>query len=130
MKIFADDTTTFRPLHDPGEYSCLQDNLDRLVEWSTLWQLHFNGSKFKVLHMGNSNPKLQMIRVYINNTIHITIANIYIPPRGNTSAHYKTIDTDIQHGISHITNMPHSDLTGDVNAHFTLWHSYTDDHRG
>ena len=30
----------------------------------------------------------------------------------------------------HITNIPHSVLTGDVNAHFTLLHSYTDDHRG
>ena len=26
--------------------------------------------------------------------------------------------------------MPHSVLTGDVNAHSTLWHSHTDDHRG
>ena len=34
----------------------LQDDLDRLVEWSQLWQLHFNYSKCKVLHMGNSNP--------------------------------------------------------------------------
>ena len=35
-------------------------------------------------------------------------------------------------GISmkYITNIPHSVLTGDVNAHFTLWHSYTDDYRG
>ena len=32
--------------------------------------------------------------------------------------------------IRYITNIPHSVLTGDVNAHSTLWHSYTDDHRG
>ena len=44
--------------------------------------------------------------------------------------HYKTADTDIQHCIQHITNMPHSVLTGDVNAHPTLWHSYTDEHTG
>ena len=42
----------------------------------------------------------------------------------------KTADTDIQHCIQYITNIPHSVLTGDVNAHSTLWHSYTDDHRG
>ena len=64
--------------------------------------------------------ELQMVKVHINNTKHITIANIYIPPRNSTSTHYKTEDTDI----------PHSVLTGDVNAHSTLWHSYTDDHRG
>ena len=71
-----------------------------------------------------------MVKVHINTTKHITIANIYIPPRDTTSTHYKTADTDIQHCIQYITNIPHSVLTGDVNAHSTLWHSYTDDHRG
>ena len=52
------------------------------------------------------------------------------PPRDTTSTHYKTADTDIQHCIQYITNIPHSVLTGDVNVHSTLWHSYTDDHRG
>ena len=76
------------------------------------------------------NIELQMVKVHINNTKHITIANIYIPPRDTTSTHYKTADTDIQYCIPYITNIPHSVLTGDVNAHSTLWHSYTDDHRG
>ena len=76
------------------------------------------------------NIEFQMVKVHINNTKHITIANIYIPPRDTTSTHYKTADTDIQHCIQYITNIPHSVLTGDVNAHSTLWHSYTDDHRG
>ena len=71
-----------------------------------------------------------MIKVHINNTKHITIANIYMPPRDSTSTHYKTADTDIHHCIEYITNIPHSVLTGDVNAHSTLWHSYTDDHGG
>ena len=65
-------------------------------------------------------------RYTLTNTKHITIASIYIPPRDTSSTHYKTADTDIQY----ITNIPHSVLTGDVNAHSTLWHSYTDDHRG
>ena len=76
------------------------------------------------------NTELQMVKVHINNTKHITIANIYIPPRDSTSTHYKTADTDIQHCIPYITNIPHSVLTGNVNAHSTFLHSYTDDHRG
>ena len=76
------------------------------------------------------NTELQMVKVHIDNTKHITIANIYIPPRDTTSTHYKTADTDIQHCIQYITNIPHSVLTGDVNARSTLWHSYTDDHTG
>ena len=71
-----------------------------------------------------------MAKVHINNTKHIPLENIYIPPRDSTSTHYKTADTDIQHRIQPITNIPHSVLTGDVNAHSTLWHSYTDDHIG
>ena len=62
--------------------------------------------------------ELQMVKVHINNTKHITIANIYIPPRDSTSTHYKTADTDIQHCIQHITNIPHSVLTGDESRHF------------
>ena len=76
------------------------------------------------------NTELQMVKVHINNTKHITIANIYIPPGDTTSTHYKTADTGIQHCIQYITKIAHSVLTGDVNAHSTLWHSYTDDHRG
>ena len=62
----------------------------------------------------------------LSNTRHITISNIYIHPRDSTSTHYKTADTDMQH----ITNIPHSVLTRDLNAHSTLWHSYTDDRKG
>ena len=74
--------------------------------------------------------ELQMVMAHINNTDHITIANMYISPPDSTSMHYKTADTDIQHGIQYITNIPHSVLTRDVNSHSTLWHSYTDAHRG
>ena len=36
------------------------------------------------------NIELQMVKVHINNTKHITIANIYIPPRDTTSTHSGT----------------------------------------
>ena len=67
---------------------------------------------------------------YTNNTKHITIANMHISPRDSTSTHQKTADTDIQHCIQYITDIPHSILIGYVNAHSTLWHSYTDNHNG
>ena len=70
-----------------------------------------------------------MVKVHINNTKPITFANIYLHPR-DTSTHYRTADTDIQHCIEYMAHIPHSVLTGDVNALPTLWHSYTDDHRG
>ena len=55
---------------------------------------------------------------------------MYIPPRDSTSTHYKLADTNRQHCIQYTTNIPHLVLTGDVKAHSTLWHSYTDYHRG
>ena len=73
---------------------------------------------------------LEMVNVHKNNTKHITIANMYIPPRDSTSTHYKRADTDTQKCIQHITNIPQSVLTGDMKTHFTLCHSYTDDYRG
>ena len=51
-------------------------------------------------------------------------------PKHRHMSNTPPIPTDIQHCIQYITNIPHSVLTGDVNAHSTLWHSYTDDHRG
>ena len=59
-----------------------------------------------------------MIKVHINNTKHITFANIDIPPGDSTSTHYKTVETDKQHYIQYITNITHSVITGDVNAHY------------
>ena len=42
----------------------------------------------------------------------------------------KTHITDTHHCIQYITKIPHSVVTGDVNTHSTLLHSYTDDHTG
>ena len=71
-----------------------------------------------------------MVKVHIINTKHITIANMYIPHHDSTSTYYKTAFTDIQHCIPYHTNIPHSVPTESENSHSTLWHSYTDDHRG
>ena len=70
-----------------------------------------------------------MVRIHTNRNKHLIIANLYIPPRDTASPHYATLDADITYCIEHITNITDSILTGDVNAHSTLWHSYTDYHR-
>ena len=57
-----------------------------------------------------TRTELQMVKVHINNTKHITIANIYIPPRDSTSTHYKIAGTDIQHCIQYITNILIADV--------------------
>ena len=35
----------------------LQEDLNRLYEWTTTWKMQFNGKKCHVLHIGKTNPK-------------------------------------------------------------------------
>ncbi len=53
--MFADDTKVFAKVTNDQERQSLQDDLDNLVKWSCTWQLNFNISKCKVMHLGNDN---------------------------------------------------------------------------
>ena len=39
------------------EINEMQDDLNRLMEWSEIWQLSFNLEQYKSLHIGRSNLK-------------------------------------------------------------------------
>ena len=52
-KVFADDTKIY---NSACKHISIQNDLDKLFEWSNIWQLHFNIDKCKVLHLGNCNP--------------------------------------------------------------------------
>ena len=52
-RIFADDTKIFSNALNPS----LQDDIDSLALWSKKWQLRFNVSKCKSLHIGKNNPR-------------------------------------------------------------------------
>ena len=56
IKIFADDTKAYLPILSNADRIILQKTIDDMVHWSKIWQLHFNGSKCKVLHLGKNNP--------------------------------------------------------------------------
>ena len=68
-----------------------------------------------------------MVKVHINNTKHITIANIYIPPPDSSSTHQK--NSSHVHTIQHIVHNKLSTLSPHRRCERTLWHSHTDDHR-
>lgn len=56
VSIFADDTKIFgNPLID---YDRLQEDLNRIANWSKEWLINLNASKCTVLHIGKSNPRL------------------------------------------------------------------------
>ncbi len=56
-QMFADDTKVFTTVKDMNDRQKLQNDLTNLYEWSSKWQLRFNASKCKVLHIGHNNPQ-------------------------------------------------------------------------
>ncbi|KAG1679355.1 Pleckstrin y domain-containing family M member 3 [Nymphon striatum] len=55
-KLFADDTKFYNTVNTIDEHYQLQSDLDNLSNWSEVWQLKFNSSKCKVMHLGHKNP--------------------------------------------------------------------------
>lgn len=71
-KIFADDTKIY---NTPENNVIMQNDINELCEWTEKWNLYFNASKCKVLHIGKTNPKYKYIIKNKENEIEIT--NVY-----------------------------------------------------
>ena len=56
---FADDTKVFRKSESDADRQQLQDDLNKLNEWSEKWQMLFNYGKCKCLHTGHGNEDAQ-----------------------------------------------------------------------
>ena len=55
--LFADDTKIYSSISRANPISSLQDDINACIEWSVMWQLPFNISKCKILHIGQFNPR-------------------------------------------------------------------------
>ena len=58
--LFADDTKIFSKVRRKSsleDIAQIQRDIDKLFMWSKKWQLFFNISKCKSLHLGGFNPK-------------------------------------------------------------------------
>ena len=71
MLKFADDTKVFKKIKSDADRQHLQDNLNKLIEWSEKWQMLFNVGKRKCLHTGHGNEDAQntMSGTVINTTL-------------------------------------------------------------
>ena len=56
IQLFADDTKIFSQISSPEDHQILQDDLRSLEDWASKWQLRFNATKCKVMHLGHGNP--------------------------------------------------------------------------
>ena len=54
---FADDTKIGNRANIKAQRDNIQNDLDRLAKWADTWQMTFNASKCKVMHLGNGNPR-------------------------------------------------------------------------
>ena len=52
---FADDTKVFRRVASVEDACLLQEDLTRMYDWSLEWQMLFNTSKCRVMHVGRGN---------------------------------------------------------------------------
>jgi len=54
---FADDTKIAKQIRSEEDRQSLQSALDNLYEWTVTWDMRFNVSKCKIVHVGRNNPK-------------------------------------------------------------------------
>ena len=63
LSIFADDTKWGRCVNTAEDREKFQEGINRLEQWSRTWQMQFNTSKCKVMHLGrrgNSGAEYMM----------------------------------------------------------------------
>jgi len=48
---FVDDTKIFNEVKDESDCTMLQQDLNTLQNWATKWEMSFNASKCKVMHI-------------------------------------------------------------------------------
>ena len=70
---FADNTKVFRKIKNDADRQHLQDDLNKLIEWSEKWQMLFNFGKCKCppphTGHGNENAQYTMVGTVLNTTI-------------------------------------------------------------
>ena len=53
--MFSDESKAFKALQSILSCTELQDDIDKLVEWTQTWQMKFNPEKCKILRLGNNS---------------------------------------------------------------------------
>ena len=56
LKMFADDTKIYSVIKSFHDSLKLQHDINKLMQWSSVWLLRFNAAKCKVMQIGNSLP--------------------------------------------------------------------------
>lgn len=57
IRLFADDCILYRTINGPDDCSVLQDDINRLFSWATIWQMQFNSKKCHILSITKQKSK-------------------------------------------------------------------------
>ena len=55
VQVYADDSKLYRSVLHRADALAVQHDMDRAIQWPDEWQLTFNTTKCKVLHIGQRN---------------------------------------------------------------------------
>ena len=82
VSIYADDTKAGMRVESVEQQRAFQESLDRLHSWSVKWQILFNYSKCKILHLGNINQRYeyQLGNHHLEKTLAEKDVGVYITP--------------------------------------------------
>ena len=58
-KLFADDAKLYKDLENLQDFEMIQNDIDRLCQWTIKWLMFFNVNKCKILHIGKENPNFE-----------------------------------------------------------------------
>ena len=75
IRLFADDCVVYRQIDSPQDHSILQDDLNKLVDWSNTWQMKFNGDKCVVMNFGTLKNKSKYEYKINNQTLEVVKHN-------------------------------------------------------
>ena len=75
--LFADDCVVYRQIDSPQDHSIVQDDLNKLVDWSNTWQMKFNVDKCVVMNFGTLKNKSKYEYKMNNQTLEVAKHNPY-----------------------------------------------------
>ena len=56
-ELYADDTKLLKEIQSEEDIHILQNDINRIVDWTRTWLMKLNESKCKVMHIGRTNEK-------------------------------------------------------------------------
>ncbi|KAK2184468.1 hypothetical protein NP493_265g01010 [Ridgeia piscesae] len=69
LKLFADDAMLYQKINNHTDQDNLQHDLDRLIDWAQSWQMTFNPSKCKIMHITRSKSPIDNPYIIHNETL-------------------------------------------------------------